>query len=216
MLGAGALGRPRGMVWGGRREEGSGWGTRVYLWRTHVDIWQNQYNIVKLKNKIKKRKKKIKWFVKLLKDWVLNYSLDQLKNPELSRIRRKHVSNNIFTLTWCIFKDFLQMAAGLCWNIFKPRLCQRRKQHFSPTAPGLRRHTALQRGLLCFRWDGHLQPGTSGAHQRRPDQEAGHLRGRASPRERSETGAGSGDERGDWVLLGLGTLHVMKSWSCYK
>ena len=38
---------------GGRREEGSGWGTRVYLWRMHVDIWQNQYNIVKLKNKIK-------------------------------------------------------------------------------------------------------------------------------------------------------------------
>ena len=49
MLGAGALGRPRGMVWGGRREEGSGWGTHVYLWRIHVDIWQNQYNIVKLK-----------------------------------------------------------------------------------------------------------------------------------------------------------------------
>jgi len=52
MLGAGALGRPRGMVRGGRREEGSGWGTRVYLWQIHVDIWQNQYNIVKLKNKI--------------------------------------------------------------------------------------------------------------------------------------------------------------------
>ena len=33
------------------REEGSGWGTRVYLWRIHVDIWQNQYNIVKFKNK---------------------------------------------------------------------------------------------------------------------------------------------------------------------
>ena len=28
MLGAGALGRPRGTEWGGRREEGSGWGTR--------------------------------------------------------------------------------------------------------------------------------------------------------------------------------------------
>ena len=53
MLGAGALGRPRGMVQGGRREEGSGWGTRVYLWRIHADIWQNQYNTVKLKNKIK-------------------------------------------------------------------------------------------------------------------------------------------------------------------
>ena len=53
MLGAGALGRPRGMVWGGKWEEGSGWGTHVYLWRIHFDIWQNQYNIVKFKNKIK-------------------------------------------------------------------------------------------------------------------------------------------------------------------
>ena len=56
MLGAGALGRPRGMVWGGRGEEGSGWGTRIKLWWIHVDIWQNQYNIVKLKNE-KNRKK---------------------------------------------------------------------------------------------------------------------------------------------------------------
>ena len=53
MLGAGTLGRPRGMVQegGGRRVQD--WGTHVYLWRIHVDIWQNQYNIVKLKNKIK-------------------------------------------------------------------------------------------------------------------------------------------------------------------
>ena len=57
MLGAGALGRPRGMVWGGRREEVSGWGTHVYLWQIHFDIWQNQYNIVKL-NKIKLKKNK--------------------------------------------------------------------------------------------------------------------------------------------------------------
>ena len=56
MLGAGALGRPRGMVQGGRREEGSGWGTHVCLWRIHFDIWQNQYNIVKFKNKIKLKK----------------------------------------------------------------------------------------------------------------------------------------------------------------
>ena len=39
--------RPRGMVQGGRRKRGSGWGIRVYLWQIHVDIWQNQYNIVK-------------------------------------------------------------------------------------------------------------------------------------------------------------------------
>ena len=37
----------------GRREEGSGWGTHVYLWWIHFDIWQNKYNIVKLKNKMK-------------------------------------------------------------------------------------------------------------------------------------------------------------------
>ena len=43
---------------GREEEEGSGWGTRVYLWRIHVDIWQNKYNIVKLKNKIKLKKKK--------------------------------------------------------------------------------------------------------------------------------------------------------------
>ena len=42
MLGAGALGRPRGLEWGGWREEGSGWGTHVYLWRIHFDVWQNQ------------------------------------------------------------------------------------------------------------------------------------------------------------------------------
>ena len=57
MFGASALGRPRGIVWGGRKEEGSGWGTHVYLWQIHFDIWQNQYNIVKL-NKIKLKKEK--------------------------------------------------------------------------------------------------------------------------------------------------------------
>ena len=52
---ASALGRPRGMVCGGRREEGSGWGTHVYLWQIHFDIWQSQYNIVKLNKKNKKK-----------------------------------------------------------------------------------------------------------------------------------------------------------------
>ena len=55
MLGAGALGQPKGRVWGGRREEGSGWGTHVYLWWIHFDIWQN---ILKFKNKIKFLKKR--------------------------------------------------------------------------------------------------------------------------------------------------------------
>ena len=71
MLAAGALGRPRGMVRGGRREEGSGWGTHVYLWWIHFDIWQSQYNIVKLKSKIKLKKKE-----------YLDFSGDpMIKNP---------------------------------------------------------------------------------------------------------------------------------------
>ena len=35
------LGRPRGRVWGGRREEGSGWGAQEYLWWVHFDVGQN-------------------------------------------------------------------------------------------------------------------------------------------------------------------------------
>jgi len=46
MLGAGVLGRPRGMVWGGRREEGSGWGTHVYLWRKKKKINKTFSNMI--------------------------------------------------------------------------------------------------------------------------------------------------------------------------
>ena len=59
-----------------RREEGTGWGTHVYLWQIHFDIWQNQYNIVKFKNKIKlklinkyQKKKKKKILNSLLKNY---------------------------------------------------------------------------------------------------------------------------------------------------
>ena len=47
MIGAGALGWPREMVWGGRWEGGSGLGTHVHPWQIHVDVWQNQYSILK-------------------------------------------------------------------------------------------------------------------------------------------------------------------------
>ena len=41
MLGAGALGRPRRIVRGGRREGVSGWGAHVHPCWIHVDVWQN-------------------------------------------------------------------------------------------------------------------------------------------------------------------------------
>ena len=40
VLRAGALGRPRGIGWGGRWEGGSGWGTHVNPWLIHVNVWQ--------------------------------------------------------------------------------------------------------------------------------------------------------------------------------
>ena len=58
MLGAGAWGRSREMIWGGRWEGGSGLGTHVHSWQIHVNVWQNQYSIVK-QNKVKIKIKKI-------------------------------------------------------------------------------------------------------------------------------------------------------------
>ena len=38
VLGAGALGRPRGIGWRGRLEGGSGWGAHVNPWLIHVNV----------------------------------------------------------------------------------------------------------------------------------------------------------------------------------
>ena len=57
VLGAGALGRPRGMGWRGRWEGGLGWGTHVNPWLIHVNVWQKpQYCKVISLQLIKKKK----------------------------------------------------------------------------------------------------------------------------------------------------------------
>ena len=48
VLGAGALGRPRGRGWGGRWEGGSGWGTHVNPWLIHVSVWQKPLQYCKV------------------------------------------------------------------------------------------------------------------------------------------------------------------------
>ena len=61
VLGAGALGRPRGMGWGGRQERGLGWGTHVNPWLIHVNVWQKPlqyckvigFLLIKINEKIK-------------------------------------------------------------------------------------------------------------------------------------------------------------------
>ena len=62
---AGALGRPRGMGWGGRREGGLGWGTHVNPWLIHVNVLQNPLQYFKVISlqliKINEKKKKKLW-----------------------------------------------------------------------------------------------------------------------------------------------------------
>ena len=48
VLGAGALGRPRGMGWGGRWEGGPGGGTHVNPWLIHVTVWQKPLQYCKV------------------------------------------------------------------------------------------------------------------------------------------------------------------------
>ena len=48
VLGPGALGRPRGIGWRGRWEEGSGWGIHVNTWVIHVNVWQKPLQYCKV------------------------------------------------------------------------------------------------------------------------------------------------------------------------
>ena len=62
VLRAGALGRPRGMGWGGRWKGGSEWGTHVNPWLIHVNVWQKPLQYCKVISfqliKINEKKKK--------------------------------------------------------------------------------------------------------------------------------------------------------------
>ena len=100
MLEAGALGWPRGMVWGGSWEGGSRWGTCVHPWWIHVNVWQNQYNIVKYKNKNK--------------NWKISQSTGGKKriNCQIMLVRKKNIWG-IYSktmLTWLINQYSLLVA----------------------------------------------------------------------------------------------------------
>ena len=72
VLRAGALGRPRGMGWGGRWEGGSGSGTHVNPWLIHVNVWQKplQYcKVISLQLIKKMEKNKINIYIKIFFKW---------------------------------------------------------------------------------------------------------------------------------------------------
>ena len=65
VLGAGALGWPRGVGWGGRWKRGSGWGTHVNPWLIHINVWQKPLQYCKVISlqliKIIGKKIKVMW-----------------------------------------------------------------------------------------------------------------------------------------------------------
>ena len=70
VFGPGALGRPRGIGWVGRREGESGWGTHVNPWLIHVNVWQKAlqyYEVISLQL-IKINEKKRPYVMKLLEE----------------------------------------------------------------------------------------------------------------------------------------------------
>ena len=66
VLRPGALGRPRGIGWRGKWEEGSGWGIHVNPWLIHVSVWQKPLHYCKVISlqliKINGKKKECTWW----------------------------------------------------------------------------------------------------------------------------------------------------------
>ena len=71
VLGPGALGRPRGIGWRWRWEEGLGWGIHVNPWLIHVNVWQKplQYcKVISLQLIKKKKANSYPWFSR---SWII-------------------------------------------------------------------------------------------------------------------------------------------------
>ena len=77
---AGALGRPRGMGWRGRWEEGSGWGTHVNPWLIHVNVWQKPLQYCKVISLQLIKKKNLGHNV----SWISNLSDNHVQNIYLT------------------------------------------------------------------------------------------------------------------------------------
>ena len=81
---AGALGRPRGMGWGGRREGGSGWGTHVNPWLIHVNVWQKPLQYCK----------------------VISLQLIKINEKKFFELKKKANDGDIWMSDTSLFKNF--------------------------------------------------------------------------------------------------------------
>ena len=112
---AGALGRPRGMGWGGKWEGRSGWGTHVNPWLIHVNVWQKplQYckvislQLIKINEKKKekekwKRKKNICVMKKKKTYWSFWCPLSEKEMGLLTALFKKRNVPDIPFVQWCL------------------------------------------------------------------------------------------------------------------
>ena len=136
VLGAGALGWPRGMGWGGRREWGSEWGTHIKPWLIHVNVWQKplQYckviNLQQIKNKWKKKKFSKRGFINT---WSMNFQMlkvrfrkawrtrDQIANIYWIIKKAREFQKNIYFCFTDYAKAFDFVDHNKLWKILKER-----------------------------------------------------------------------------------------------
>ena len=92
VLGAGALGRRRGIGWRGRWEGGLGWGIHVNPWLIHVNVWQKPLQYFKVislqliqingkKNKINKIKEKNKNSLEYFSTLISRFESNFVNHP---------------------------------------------------------------------------------------------------------------------------------------
>ena len=107
VLGAGTLGRPRGIRWRGRWERGLGWGIHVNPWLIHVNVWHKplQYckvislQLIKLNGK--KKKKQLLVFSGLHNTYILSYKwLWKIYHCSNYRYYSLAFSRTLFFLKW--------------------------------------------------------------------------------------------------------------------
>ena len=109
VLRAGALGRPRGMGWRGRREGESGWAAHVNPWLIHVNVWQKPLQYCKVfslqRIKINEKKKRSILIGSSLYIWQGHHPVDtgESLNPPCTQVRTS-------------LGAILPVRSLLCWN----------------------------------------------------------------------------------------------------
>ena len=132
---AGALGRPRGIGWGGRWEGGSGWATHVNPWLIHVNVWQKPLQYCKVISlqliKINEKKKKLSAEELMLLDSGVRKdfwgSLGLQGDSTSSSCRRPVLGvhwkdwcwswNSKTLVTWC--EELIHLKRSWCWERLK-------------------------------------------------------------------------------------------------